>query len=337
VKRTHALLAAVALCLGLGVQSAQAGLIGAGIYNGNVGLSVDAVGSNNSPVGSIQATIPAGATIRKALLYAAGTPYPWYSDSPRTVGDYNGAGITLAGTPVTNFSRIVGATSTRADIGKFYTGVADVTDLVRTLATGGPDYDWTYTEGQLLNSRIDGGVLAIVYEDPSLPLGSVVLLDGGQNTGGETTVVSLGEPLGDVTDPGFFADMGLAISFSTGGGQRSEITVNGTRLTSAAGGYDDGIYGDGGLITAGGIGDSNTNPADPSDIAAADDELYSLVPFLQTGDTSFSIFTVNPTNDDNIFFMGLRLKATVESVPEPGTMALLGVGLLGLGIRMRRR
>jgi hypothetical protein len=111
----------------------------------------------------------------------------------------------------------------------------------------------------------------------------------------------------------------------------------GTRLTSAAGGFDDGIRTDGGLITAGGIGDSNANPGDPFDINAADDELYSLVPFLETGDTSFTIFTVNPSNDDNIFFMGLRLKGRVTSVPEPGTMALLGVGLVGLGIRLRRR
>ncbi len=330
------------------ITSTRADLNTLGIFNGNVGLSVDAIGSAEDPVGKIRAEIPDGATVLAAYLYSAGTPYPWYPNgggapSPQTLGEYNTAGITLGGQAV-NFTGIVGATSDRADVGQWYTGKADVTSQVQSLLQPGKSsYLWDVSEGTL-NDRIDGELLAVVYSDPSLPKGSVVLLDGGQRTGGELKNVGFSAPLGDATAPGFKADMSLGISFSLGDSQNNIIDVNGTRLTSSAGGYDDGVNLDGGLITAGGIGDSNANPVSPfSTDSSQDDELYSLKSLLHTGDTGLTIFTQNPSNDDNIFFAALNIQVDVGGVvdvplPDSGsTLPLLAFGAASLPLLARKK
>jgi hypothetical protein len=335
--RNFRILGLTAALLGASTAS-MATLAPAGIFNGNVGLSVDGVGSNNAAVGDVQADIPVGATILKAYLYSAGTPSPWYPDSPKTLADYNGAGITLAGNAITNFDTLVGAVSTRPDIGRWYTARADVTPLVQSLSAGaaGNNFSWAVGEGRL-NNRIDGEVLAIVYSHPSLAQGSVALLDGGQNTGGETTQVSLGTPLTDPTAAGFKAQMGLGISFSCCD-QKSTVKVNGGTMTENAGNNDDGaLVADGSLITVGGLGDVPTNNAS----YANDHELYDLRPFLHTGDTSFSIVTNNPTNDDNIFFGSLyitsKISGVTPGVPEPDSvlMVLAGLGVIGGWARRR--
>lgn len=328
--------AAAVLATALMASGASASLIPVEIFNGRVGVSIDGLGSNNSPVGNIQADIPAGSTILRAYLYSAGTPYPWYSDSPRTLADYNGAGITLQGNAITNFSALVGAISTpRPDIGQWYTARADVTSVVTSLVGAGSGlFNWSVSEGTK-NTRIDGEVLVIVYSNPALPEGSVALLDGGQDTGGETTVVSLGAPLTDPTAPGFVATMSIADTFSCCD-QRSTIRVNGALLTANAGNNDDGQSGDGALITVGGIGDSIAN----DNTYPTDDELYDLRTFLATGDTGFTLFTENATGDDNIFFMALQLTGDIRGInqtPEPGSLLLLAIAAMGLALVSRRR
>ena len=322
------------------VGSASADLSTAGIFTGEVGMSVDGVGSNNSPTGEVQAVIPVGATILQAYLYSAGTPFPWYPDSPTTLAAYNAAGITLAGTAITNFSLLVGATSTRPDIGAWYTARADVTGLVQSLTAGAvtDNFSWIVNEGSL-SSLIDGELLAIAYSLPGLPQASVVFLNGGQSTGGETSIVNFTSPLTDTSSPSFAAQLGLGISFSCCGNQVSTIDINGANLTTFAGNLDDGLaLADGSLFTVGGLGDDpGNNVANYED----DDELYDLKPFLGTGDTSFTMFTQNPTNDDNIFFASLYITAEVRdvvpSIPEPETYALMLGGLALLGAVARRR
>ena len=315
---------------------AAAGLNQAALFSGNVGMSVDGVGSNNTPVGDIQVLMPAGSTVLKAFLYSAGTPFPWYSDSPTTLAQYNGAGITLAGNAINNFDTLVGATATpRPEIGRFFTARADVTGLIQTLTSvGGPVFNFSVSEGTL-NQRIDGEALVVMYSNPALPTGSVAVLDGGQNTGGETSVVSFAGPIGDPSAPGFLAQMSIADSFSCCT-QRSTIEINGSLLTENAGNFDDGVGGaDGSLITVGGLGDSISNLLN----YANDHELYNLAPFLTQGDTSFSIHTVNPTSDDNIFAMFLQTSAEISVItptPEPATLVLFGLGLAGLAALRRR-
>ena len=182
-------------------------------------------------------------------------------------------------------------------------------------------------------------------------MGSVAILDGGQAQSGDTTTVTFASPLADVSAPNFFFDMSLGISFSYNGttvSQFSNVDINGQRLTSSAGSNDDGVpqyvAADGALITVGGIGDSNNNPDPNTKNRAADDELYSLVPFLQNGDTGFTMFTNNPSFDDNIFLMtlysGVALgninEEPVPTVPIPGAVWLLGSGLAGLAYLRRR-
>jgi PKD repeat protein len=168
---------------------------------------------------------------------------------------------------------------------------------------------------------LDGSILAVIFNDPNQTVyNTVILLFGAQSTGGDTFDVSFYNPI-DLDDPDFGIDFSLGISFGyQGGSQYSIVDVNSTRLTTSAGGQDDGYSGDGGLITVGGIGDSITNPPDPYQTPTGspqyryDDELYDLVPFVNDGDTSVEIDTVNPSNDDSIFFAALFMRSAIASL-----------------------
>ena len=281
-------------------------------FNGNGNWSIDGCGSNNTPTCSIDAVVPTGSTIEAAFLYSTNTP----SSATPTV---NFDGTTFSGADWTS----LGANNAFLEAFR-----VDVTSLV-SAAVGG------------------GG--AIVYSNPAETLRSIAFLDGFSQTTGDSAFISLADPLtaADLAAPGFEATLSLGIGYSfqvNDNSQSSIVDINGNSLTTCAGGQNDGFAANGGLITIGGIGDDRANNHDCSAING-DDELYSLEPFLNVGDTLVTIETQNPSTDDNIFFAGLSITAEAfidnkpvnpNPVPEPGTLAIFGLALLSMGRKARR-
>jgi hypothetical protein len=281
--------------------------------SGKVSLSVDALGTNDPAGGTIRVQKGAGATVRKAYLFAASTGFSGYTPAN---GD-----VTLNGTPVSwDPAHTIpnGISSFNAE--------SDVTAIVKPIVDAAPAgiVNFLLSEGAKTSSY-DGEVLAVILDDPAAPTGTVILMYGAQQTAGDTFNVALSDPV-DKTNPNFGLDLSLGISYSyQPAGQYSTVDVNGHRMTSSAGGQDDGQPANGALITAGGIGDLNDNPPDPlaTDTSCTgffgpaprcDDELYNLLPFVNNGDTTLTFNTQNPSANDNIFFAALNVKASAAIV-----------------------
>lgn len=320
------------------VSEAEASLATSYTFQGNGNWSIDAVGSNSDPVGSVSAIVPTGSTVVKAFLYTS--QYATTGLSPNISLD----GTTYSGAAWTN----LGSTSFPLTAWR-----ADVTTQMIAAIGGGSAVPFSFSVREILNNgNTDGEVLVIVYENPGDLVRTIAIADGFSATGGDSTTITFNGPV-DTGISGFEALLSLGIGFGfQPSGQFSIVDGNGRRLTSSAGGQDDGGDFNGGLITVGGIGDSSTNP-DPfaSDAAGprTDDELYNLAlgnsadanPFLANGSTSYTFRTSNPSNDDNIFFLGMNITAEASiatGVPLPpavwGGLAMLG--LLGVA-RHRRR
>lgn len=281
----------------LGSPPAIAGLSPIFQDTGRISVSVDGEGNNNSQGGFIQVNKPAGATVRRAFLMA---------NSHGVFGTrvINNGDVSLAGVPVAwdigVFNGITGAPQF------FHNVFADVTSIVASTVNASPPGIIEISVVEQDTHGINGTVLVVIFDDPNQGAdNSVILLFGDQAPGGETFRVNLGRPITADTSR---LDMGLGIGHSFQGQFGTPmvnlVDVNGQRLTSFAGGEDDGITQDGGLITVGGIGDQNSNP-DPltgSTGLRTDDELYDLRPFVSAGDLEIQVFSSNPTDDDNIFF-----------------------------------
>ena len=310
-------------------------------FNGQGNWSLDGCGSNNTPVCDISAEVPVGSTIETAFLYSskvqnsAGIPTVNFDGSTYTGGDWTDLGVSTANLRAYR---------------------ADVTAQVASAIGGGNASPFTFTvESESPTGAIDGEVLAIIYSNPAETLRTIAFLDGFSNSVGDTAALNLFHALTATEKSSLEATMSLGIGYSyqssgSSGGQVSHIDVNGSALTRCAGGQDDGAPANGALITVGGLGDSAANAIDCS--TNTDDELYDLGSFMSTGDTQIVIDTLNPSNDDNIFFAGFNINVDANivncedtnscpnsnsaPVPEPGTILLISIGILGMAGRYKK-
>lgn len=288
---------------------------------GNLALSVDAAGTNESSA-EVQVLKPAGATVKKAFLFAASTGFTGVTPDDGSIS-LDGTGVAWA--PEHTIANGIASMNVAADV------TALVKDKVNAAAPGSV----AFTVAETDTFSIDGEVLAVVFNDASAKARSLYLMYGAQQTSGDDFNISLAEPL----KPSSAASMGLGISFGyQPAGQYSQIDVNGARLTTSAGGYDDGEGENGALVTVGGLGDSLDDPLnalatdlDCLGIAPrCDDELYDLKPFVPAGGKSIAVETLNPSSDDNIMFAAFELSAVTATVGESvllspsGTRAQVG-------------
>jgi len=315
--------------------AAHASLTTSYVFNGKGNWSLDGCGSNNTPVCTIDAAVPTGSTIVAAYLYSS----MFYNS---TIPSVTFEGQVYSGASWTALGSAGGLEAYRTD----------VTSQVSTLIGGGSASPFSFTvNNESPNGYIDGEVLAIIYSNPTEQVRTIAFLDGYSNQSGDSTAINLASPLtsAQLAAASFEATLSLGIGYSYQASstlQHSDVDVNGSALTRCAGGEDDGGSYNGGLITVGGLGDDptnnhNCNASNPR----ADDELYSLKPFLAAGDTQISIKTSNPSFDDNIFFAGLNLTAVagvntspppVVDVPESNSLVMFCLGLLGL-VACRRK
>lgn len=270
---------------------------------GHISWGADAEGTGG-PAESLTIPKPAGATVRRAIISAANSPFSGAVPS-----------VNLDGVPVD----WDGSADQELPFGVGRNYYADVTAQVAAKTDPLPAGNVVYAINENNSGDIEGVALVVVFEDPTVSeVFSVTVLFGSQNTDGDFFTIDFDSPFG----PTGSAEMSLAISFGfQPSGQFSIIDVNGMRLTNCAGGQDDGQPANGALITMGGTGDANDNPTCINDAngTRSDDELYSLKPFIADGARTLSVVTSNPSDDDNIFLALFYLNP-------PGTVEAEGGG-----------
>jgi len=284
-------------------EVAENGLIQLDIFTGAYILSADGAGSTAGTY-SIDVLKPAGDNVSVHKAYLFGAPL-WGSSNGCT--QLNSVPIAWDGSSGTSWGCC-----------NYYSDVTSIVAPIINAAGAGP------TSIPIVDcGGMDGHALLVIFADPDLPNEkTIVIMFGGLSTLGDNFALTLSEPI-NPDAPGALLDMGIGISFGfQPSGQYTLIDINGARLTTSAGGYDDGEPDNGALMTVGGIGDVNTNPPDPFATDGGgtfyDDELYSLLDFIDNTTTNISVNTLNPSNNDNIFLAYFELSGA----------AIIGEGIL---------
>ena len=281
----------------------------------NTRLSTDGWGDLPLTAGTLQTEIPLGATIERAYLYGSALV-------GETVKDVVFADTFL---PV-NLATIVSPNNAVAS-----TVVWDVTDIIQDNFVS-EQQDWSILEVE----DNEGEALVVVYSNADTIGNTSLIFDGGTTIGSEEVLIPFSPWNGG--DFLFSAAISLGFQPST---QVTRITVNTNSTTNrilsqSAGGQDDSVNPDGGLITVGGVGDAPTNP-NPADGGFApnaprqDDEYYNLglgniedaTPFIQSGDTFVRLSLLTPSQDDNLFGLfvnQISLPGPPVTIHEPSTL-----------------
>jgi hypothetical protein len=274
-------------------------------FHGHGGYSTD----GGYPGSVVRAEVPAGSTVEQAYLYGTylgGVPL---GSSARTI-DFDGTDVETV--EIESDGGIL--PSTRADV------TAQVAAKVGS--GGGITSFGIENDPSSEGASFQGAALVVIYSNPASPLLSIAVLDGAASSAGDTATLYFGAAL-DPATPGFSATMAIGdgFSFQNPGHthdcgpepQDSVIEIDEERLTSCAGGSDDGSANNQYLITVGGIGDSIEDPANPNTTTeGTEDELYDLRPFLHNGDTQMSINTANPSGDDDLFLAVIAITANAS-------------------------
>jgi hypothetical protein len=324
------------------------------VETGQYNWSIDGLGTLEG-TGNLQVEKPAGATVHKAYFVAAQVQ----DGSKPTLN--SPSNILLNGSAVTFQYESLNASGTESNAFNNY--FADVTSLVSSTINGQSAgvNNITVDEGGL---DVEGTALVVVFNDSSVEVATVVLAFGNSSPSGDSFTLAFNALTAPQTQD-LQMSVGISYSYNNGGDSRdgwqsSSIFVNDTLMTDIAGSFDDcneanqeDDCNDNALVTVGGVGDTTTNPTMPSSdlwSQTADDELYSLTPFVEVGDTSILVRTSNPSSDDNIFLDAFYLKNVVATVEDGladtgfdlsssalGAIAVLGAGVASVVVARRRK